>query len=601
MPEVDGAVMAQKADALAAQQGELVHLSTPSGPCVIFGAHLVHTKLIGIIGAIMNLPEWTDGSVAGPGAHSIVFRGDGVPVKQEKTVFATSHFNTLSMAINLRKHFDVALNTVITAEPTLSLRAALWHELLTSICHEIHHVAVASMITADDVWTEEEWAEEEASARQWAKDKIAELAETDLDMEPPPFNEEPFFGFLFMQANVERVQSGADEEIWDNQLKMMTENWAWHDPSDGLTCHTWKDWINVNVQEVVKDATSVEATETKLNALEVTIVNRDTGEESNVETDDANAVVPVTAAVTKSESTFKYVAGPEGDVTKVGVIEPKPHTQDEAIAIAFGAASDWPKPEEVVKPVIVNGATVVPTDQVKMQESVNAAAALGKGTPLPVVDDPELMDLIENGMDDEPFIPGHDGMAAEQAASAEAAQPLFAGSQQTVQEQPVHQPVQKQPEMTQAYDPQAVQQTTQMLFQRLFAHIFSKCAPVNGVFANPTAIFEPVPVTDIPGINILVGCDTINETGQFKKNMPVQGFVKGQIFQKSKLPAYHIYLNVGGVVHQRRLVPQNTLTGSGPAQEAAAGNNIGWIIDAAETDKNAAFKFKYANGVLTAC
>ncbi len=565
--------MAKKADELARMKGgELVQVMTLSGPCVIFGAHLVHAKLIGIIGALMNLEEWADGKIPGPGVNAIVFRGDGMPCKADmKEVFATSHANTLTMAINLRKHFDIALNTVLTEEPTLSIRAALWHELLTSICHEIHHVAVLSLLKPEDGWSEEDAKAEEEAAKVWAKEKITELALTNLDMEPPPFNEEPFFGFLFMEANIERVKSDADENIWNTQLLMLTENWAWHDPSDGLTCHSWKDWINANVVEVSKESVPAEVTDRKVQEIAVKIINKDTNAESNVQTAGANAVIPVSDVVTKIESTFKYVSGPGGE--------------------APGAEKS-----KIVEQLIDHAPNLT-IDDLFTNPSTEVVAEM----------DPELLDLIENDMDDEPFISGHDVIAADstealhRAGAAHPDQPLFTSTQTTVEEQPVHTTVSKQPEMTQAFDPQAIQQTTQLLFQRLFQHLFAKCQPINGVFANPTAIFEPVPITDIPGINILVGCDTINETGQFKKNMPVQGFVKGLIFQKSKLPAYHIYLNVGGIIHQRRLIPQNTTTGSSAAQEAIAGNNIGWIIDAIETDRNAAFKFKYANGAITPC
>jgi hypothetical protein len=287
--------------------------------------------------------------------------------------------------------------------------------------------------------------------------------------------------------------------------------------------------------------------------------------------------------MTHTESTFKHVDDDRGNLTKVGEI--KPHTEDEAIAIFFGAASDW-------EPPVTDAEGQAPNLTVEALFG-NGNRAAGPEISIAAELDPELMDQIVNDIgDDAP-------MHAEARASVE--QTVFTSAQTTVAEQPVHTHTPAQPEMTQAFDPGAVRQTTQLLFQRLFTHIFTKCQPIQGVFANPTAIFEPVPVTDIPGIKILIGSDTINETGQFKKKHPVNGFVKGLIFQTSKLPAYHIYLNVGGVIHQRRIIPQNVNTGSAPALEAAAGNHIGYIIDATEKDRNTAFKFRYINGVITPC
>ena len=570
---VNPAEMAKQAKDLALKPSVPLTLNTASGPCIIFGSHLVHPKLIGILGMMLNLPEWVDGKIPGPGINSIVFRGDGMPCKPDgNAVFGMSQGDAGAIAINLRHHWNRALNTAIVVEPTLSVRATLWHELITTIAHEIHHTAVTNALSPDEVWTAEDYAAEEEMAIEWAQEQVLELATSPetCDAEPAPFSEEPFFGFLFMKANVERVAAGDDEETWNHQLEMLAKDIAWRDPSDGMTCKSWSDWVLANTDEVTKTMVEAADINNAVEVMEVKIMDKATGEvipDEPVAT--VGEIVPVTSAITLKANTKKEMLLQVAAAAGV------------ALAINNTEAGAEITPEVTLE-------SLFPGEVGK--ENANL---FGTGDPADaMVLDDEVMSLIHDNTEDpnnpvviETTLPPNAPAVTGNEASE---QPTFIATEPPITER-------------QAFDVAKVNTTAEILYQRLFTHIFTKCGFLNGSFENPTAVFEAVPITDIPGIDILVGMDTINQHGQLKKKTPVQGFVMGHIFQQKKLPTYHIYLNIGGVIHERRILPQNPNTGSKPAQEALAGNHKGYIIDSVETDRGKSFKLWYTNGQLTPC
>jgi GTPase SAR1 family protein len=107
-----------------------------------------------------------------------------------------------------------------------------------------------------------------------------------------------------------------------------------------------------------------------------------------------------------------------------------------------------------------------------------------------------------------------------------------------------------------------VKQITEQVLRRLFCHVFDKCAPTNdGRFANPNAVLEPVPISDIPGATeLFTHMNTINEMGQFVNNMPISeagGYIKGLTSDKLAIPYYKLTLNVGGKLINRTFIAQN--------------------------------------------
>jgi hypothetical protein len=549
--------------------GEPVNIQTPSGMCSLFNTHLVSQKLIGIIGAMLNLEEWScaaEGVAAGPHVMSIVFRADGLPVSGTlKRVYAISHCDTQSFAVNLLKNFEEAIDVAITKEPTASIRTCLWHELLTSIAHEMHHVASIATVSSENMaaWTEDDVRDEEAKAVEWARTTLMDLATSDVDIEPPTLDEEPLFQMLFMAENLKRL-AAADESTsaaWDNQLLMLTNSWAWHDPKSGYTCDTFADWMSI--EEVPPEQTIL--------ANQVHIVDKATGEEHDPRVEPTYSMVPTGPGVVMAEAVGPFAAvGAEEELPKV-------------------ALWDQTVPAPAVETVIAVGAAGV---------GANTLFSAAPGAESDAQAIAEAMELAEQ--EDGGSMEGEYEYTAEPDMPAPAAPPVTrAATMFTTADEVVPGPAPApEPEVRQAYDPNTVAATAQAVFTRCFQHIFTKCMPVNGVFQNPTAVYEPINISDIPGSEIVVGCDTIDAQGRFKKRANVPGWVKGTIFTTSKLPAFHIYLNVGGVIMERRLVPQNVNKTSKPAESARAGNHIGWIIDAAP---QGSFVLKYENGQLSSC
>lgn len=568
------AQMANNVKALTEQPfNEPVRIQTPTGMCSIYNHHLVSGRLIGIIGAILNLDFWgEEGEYAGPHVMSIVFRADGNPVTPElKRIWGVSHADTQSIAVNLKKHFDASLETCIELEPTCSIRSSLWHEIITTIAHEIHHVATIQAVSdaTRAVWTEEDTKDEEASAKEWAGNTLLELATSDLDMEPPSLDEEPLFQMLFMAANLERL---ADKNLpeaitaaWDNQLLMLSNGWSWHHPESGTTCKSFVDWVSVEE--------AGEAEETLIESNKVEIINKDTGEVSEPLVADAFSIIPVSAAVVKKEAIGPFP-------------EEKPKEEVEVTAQTVKS--------EVVEDVTVKtmfaGLTAT-TGQTNMFGNIGEAEQSA-------MDIAEAMDMDEFDADERV-----EGTYDDYDESPATIPPTATPAPETVGESAASEAVPEpapapEPEVRQAFDPNAVAATVHAVYLRCLNHLFQKCVPLNGIFQNPGAVYEPINISDIPGHEIFCGCDTILQNGQFQKRADRPGWVKGTIFNTSKLPAYHLYLNVGGIIMERRLVPQNANKTSKPAAEARAGNNIAWIIDAGPDGK---FQMKYVNGQLSPC
>jgi len=118
---------------------------------------------------------------------------------------------------------------------------------------------------------------------------------------------------------------------------------------------------------------------------------------------------------------------------------------------------------------------------------------------------------------------------------------------------------------------------------RLYVHIFTKCgfnpaAPVS--FDNPGGVAEPVFIGDIPNVQqLFLSMDTVDAQGTRTNDVQIVDQIKGQVFSKSGLPGYVLYLNVTGFKVKRVLVPQNPnkLKNGVPSPYAQNARN-GWAV-----------------------
>lgn len=129
---------------------------------------------------------------------------------------------------------------------------------------------------------------------------------------------------------------------------------------------------------------------------------------------------------------------------------------------------------------------------------------------------------------------------------------------------------------------------------RLYSTIFNKCGRIlnnDQPFENPGAVLDPISLADLiqqhNAQGLIVSYESLNELKR-RAFEDFVGHVRGIVFSKSNpygLPAYVLYLNLGGVVAKRSLVPQNPAkinTNSGmlstTALEARSGSAIAWIM-----------------------
>jgi hypothetical protein len=99
------------------------------------------------------------------------------------------------------------------------------------------------------------------------------------------------------------------------------------------------------------------------------------------------------------------------------------------------------------------------------------------------------------------------------------------------------------------------------VYTRLYLHIFSKCGfnPAEPTsFSNPGAVYDPVSIADIPNAGkVFLAMDITDTAGVPTQKAPIVNQIQGQVFKKSGLPGYWLWLNCGGVMMKRALVPQN--------------------------------------------
>jgi hypothetical protein len=78
--------------------------------------------------------------------------------------------------------------------------------------------------------------------------------------------------------------------------------------------------------------------------------------------------------------------------------------------------------------------------------------------------------------------------------------------------------------------------------------------------------------------------DVTDEQGKVVRDVPINGAIKGLVFNKSNLPGYWLYLNVNGLKMKRSVVPQNpnkTNSVGAPtwmAQKVREGWAVMWVI-----------------------
>jgi len=140
------------------------------------------------------------------------------------------------------------------------------------------------------------------------------------------------------------------------------------------------------------------------------------------------------------------------------------------------------------------------------------------------------------------------------------------------------------------------------VWMRLYAHTFNKCGWTGTVgandfmFTNTAAITEQVNIADLClkyGMpDVVMEYNTHDAQGKKlwgDRAEKCNGYIRGEVFSKSQLPGYTLYLNFWGRCAKRVFVPQNYNNTSRPAMQARNGAVIGWIINGDYDEELAAY------------
>ena len=105
---------------------------------------------------------------------------------------------------------------------------------------------------------------------------------------------------------------------------------------------------------------------------------------------------------------------------------------------------------------------------------------------------------------------------------------------------------------------QQIMEIAEKVLRTLFWHVQNKCEfNREGGYNNPTAVLEPVRIDHIPGaLQLFTHMNTIDAQGRYANNQPTTNGIKGILTQEG-MPAYKLFMNMGGALHYRLLLPAN--------------------------------------------
>jgi len=477
------------------------------GNVSIHNADMISGKLLFFLQHVFGKVEPNNSNGGAHTISSVHFLTDGYPKKNKKSVMAIIYPEIMSILINMKKHFDAAEEYIKTAEDNqASLRCILWHNLLVSVLHEIHHAKI--MATAQQEGKSKyriSWTEElEMEATEFAVRRIIDIAKT-FPIEPPTNEEDPYFGSLIAEFRQSIEES---EEAWAVQERELYD----------------KNIIarGIGPNEEVVDILSFK-------------------EFLRLSCDDEKDVND-----TAWNSQPNLFVTPEFQQTVQPMSTLPPAQPQPPVIIDDGDVYEYYDDLDTLEDLPIDGMDNVPVAE--PQPALNS-------NQLPPVPEPTTM--APNNVGTFPQV-------------NQFQQPVGTGPAQHV------------------LPPEEIMAILKEVYMRLYYHIFTKCgfnpqAPTS--FTNPGAIFDPVNIGDIPNVDKLIkGMDITDAEGNRVNQAPVNGQIKGVVFNESKLPGYWIWINCGGQLRKRTIVPQNPEKRDGNgnlkanAVKARQGHRIAYVL-----------------------
>ena len=213
-------------------------LDTPSGLVMVWGFEHVSVKMLNMLKTVLSHDGF---DMVYHGIKSVVFRIDGYPKENGKSVCATFSPDTGSIAINMEKTFEKAIERSMD-HPETSLFASWWIEMLLNFGHETHH-GVRWDTDREKLYANKGLLleEEELLAEKYAESLISELVQ-EYNIEMPNLEDEVWFN-----SQISELFDGKDNDKWAKaQNEMLIEKIVWrHEPknSEAVVVHTFKEFV----------------------------------------------------------------------------------------------------------------------------------------------------------------------------------------------------------------------------------------------------------------------------------------------------------------------------------------------------------------------
>jgi hypothetical protein len=216
-----------------------VFINTPTGTVAVFGHEHVSKNMLQMLGTALIHDAF---ETIYHGVKSVVFRIDGYPKSEGRSVCATFAPDTGSICINMEKTLEKSMERSMD-HPSTSLMASWWIENLLNFGHEIHHAVRWDTNRNELSNSEEKREEEEVLAEKYTDTLLIDLVK-EYDIEPPAIINEPWFNKQVME-----LLNGKENDEWaENQKEMLTNGYIWkYVPKDSaketVILHTFKDLI----------------------------------------------------------------------------------------------------------------------------------------------------------------------------------------------------------------------------------------------------------------------------------------------------------------------------------------------------------------------
>jgi hypothetical protein len=529
-----------------------VFINTEYGAVAVFGHQFVSKKDLVILSHCLNLPDFTGKNGNNHNVKMVLFRDDNKPKDSKGVpVLANCAFDSGSITINLLQTVTAGIEDAMKNNQ-VSIFASYHRNLILDYLHEMHHLSTLDAAPTDP----EERAEVEDDANAWAMDMLIYLAKRN-DIEPAHHAESSFLANQLMELLAENTDSWAIEQrsYLDNHIMYLL---AATEEKKEMAFYNFKGYVQILSGD-----------------LECPEWNKETilG---------AGALNPFEAAIRAVSEVIPAMHTPTS-----AMISTSPTYNDEYIEMEEDQGG-WHHAE---------------------MEPTNTMFPVGvvPATPMSAPPQPNPTPAY-NGF------PVGNLPAQQTPASAPTPQATPAAS-------------------SAGLTSEQIQAIVMGVYSKCYNHVFQYCGRLldsDTGFSNPKAVYRlEVPLNPedktsnatkiIPfGIQltpaeqaVVVGMDCMDVNERYcPKMLTSGGMLYGNVMKNSKLPHYKLYINMGGQIIQRLLLPQNPATSKRDGQykdtalAARAGSAIMYAMEADDAILAAGgpkWKYKCTDGKWEKC